>query len=526
VLIGAGLFYTFGDKMILNVNLQKLAALLFAMVILVSACAPLPAAELSSEVVDSAQAAALDNAQDVNSAADNNTISTPSFTPRPQYQPGELVDYIAQAGDNLPALATRFNTTIAEILAANTFIPASATTMPPGMPMKLPIYYLPMWGTPYQILPDSLFVYGPAQVGFDTQAYVASMPGWLNGHSEFAAGATRNGAEVVDLIAQNYSVSPRLLLAFLEHQSGALTRPADTANIDYAVGYINRRYRGIYLQLSWAANTLNNAYYSWRRGNSLEFTHTNGRIERPDPWQNAGTVAIQYFFLQLQNQEEYNYSVSENGIAATYQSLFGDPWQSVEPHIPGSLVQPDMLLPFERGKAWTYTGGPHTAWGTGEPFAAIDFAPPAVVGGCQESKDWITAVAPGIVVRSEEAIVEIDLDGDGDPHTGWTFFYLHVGTEGRVPLGAILETGDLIGHPSCEGGRATGTHVHIARKYNGEWMLADGPNPFNLEGWVAYNGNVPYQGTLKRFSQIITACECSNVESQITAGKPATEDPE
>ena len=90
--------------------------------------------------------------------------------------PGELVDYTAQTGDTLPGLAVRFNTTVAEILAANPFIPPDATTMPPGMPMKIPIYYLPLWGSPYQIIPDSLFVNGPAQVGFDTEAFVAASP--------------------------------------------------------------------------------------------------------------------------------------------------------------------------------------------------------------------------------------------------------------------------------------------------------------------------------------------------------------
>ncbi|HEX2991952.1 MAG TPA: LysM domain-containing protein, partial [Anaerolineales bacterium] len=54
---------------------------------------------------------------------------------RPNYAPGELVDYIAQSGDTLPALAKRFNTTEEEIREANSIIPADATTMPPGFPM-------------------------------------------------------------------------------------------------------------------------------------------------------------------------------------------------------------------------------------------------------------------------------------------------------------------------------------------------------------------------------------------------------
>jgi LysM repeat protein len=88
-------------------------------------------------------------------------VPTPVPAPtsgRPEYEPGELVDYIAQNGDTLPALAARFNTTVGEILEANPIIPREATTMPPGLPMKIPIYYLPLWGTAYQSIPDHAFV--------------------------------------------------------------------------------------------------------------------------------------------------------------------------------------------------------------------------------------------------------------------------------------------------------------------------------------------------------------------------------
>lgn len=507
----------------LHLTIHRLWVLLLAAALLASGCAPQPESASVLGQPEIAQAAGIEvegpaEAASDGEPADASVSPTPYYTPRPNYQPAELVDYTAQTGDSLPALAARFNTSIPEILAANSFIPASATTMPPGMPMEIPIYYLPMWGTPFQILPDSLFINGPAQVGFDTQAYVDSQPGWLSGYSAFASGATRSGAEIVDLIALNYSLSPRLLLALLEHQSGALTQPASETTMDYAMGQVNRRYRGLYLQLAWAANQLNDGYYRWRRGSLVEFTFTNGRIERPDPWQNAATVGLHNLFLQLdRSQERFNQLVSPDGFINVYTRLFGDPWAQVEPHLPGSLAQPEFMLPFERGTTWAYTGGPHTAWGVGEPLAALDFAPPAIKGGCLETRLWATAVAPGVVSRSEEGIVELDLDGDGDPRTGWTVFYLHIGTEGRAPVGTVLETGQPLGHPSCEGGSSTGTHIHMARKYNGEWMLADGPLGFNLEGWVAHNGNAPYKGTLERFSQLITACECSNAASHITA---------
>ena len=69
----------------------------------------------------------------------NPVFPTPAaeFTPMPTrlpYQPGELVDYIVQTGDTLPALAARFNTSVAEIRAANPIIPENASSLPPGLP--------------------------------------------------------------------------------------------------------------------------------------------------------------------------------------------------------------------------------------------------------------------------------------------------------------------------------------------------------------------------------------------------------
>jgi len=438
------------------------------------------------------------------------------FPTRPAYLPGELVAYTAQTGDTLPQLAARFQTTVAEILAANTFIPADASTMPPGMPMQIPIYYLPFWGTPFQIIPDSVFVNGPSQVGFDAAAFVDTHYGWLSNYQEYAAGQTRTGAELVQYVARNFSISPQLLLALLEDQLGAVTDPARPENLEaFPLGYENSNNRGLYLQLVWAANKLNDGYYRWRSGDLLTLELLDGRLEHPDPWQNAATVALQRYFSEMYPPDRYAGAVGPEGFARTFVRLFGDPWETAEPHIPGSLRQPTLRLPFEARRTWALTGGPHTGWGKGAPLAALDFAPPSAVTGCVPSREWATAVADGVVTRSETGMVVLDLDGDGEERTGWVIFYLHLATEGRAPLGAVLRAGDLIGHPSCEGGTSTGSHIHIARKFNGEWMLAEGVLAFDLEGWVAYNGDKVYEGELKKFSRAVVACTCANAESHI-----------
>ena len=446
------------------------------------------------------------------------------YPTRPRYSPGELVDYTAQSGDTLTSLASRFNTTIEEILEANPFIPLSATTMPPSMPMKIPIYYVPLWGSPYQIIPDSHFVNGPYQVGFDTQEYVNSQPGWLKDYTNFAADVNRTGANMVDYVAHYYSVSPRLLLALLEYHAGALTQAeVSSESEDYPLGYRHWSRKGLFLQLIWAANLLNDGYYSFRISKLTSIEHKNGRIERFDPWQNAATMSLHQYFNAILEYDEYIIAISPEGFAQTYKSLFGDPWKNDQFHIPGSLVQPAIIFPFEPDDVWALTGGPHPAWGSGEPYAALDFAPPSKTSGCVPSDVWATAVSEGVVVRSGNGEVMLDLDGDGDERTGWNIFYLHVRSDGRAPVGAHLMQGDRIGHPSCEGGSSTGTHIHIARKYNGEWMPAEGIGggvlAFNMEGWVAHNGRQIYLGTLTRNSQVVTACTCSNAASFIQSDR-------
>ena len=445
--------------------------------------------------------------------------STP-YVSRPKYKPGELVDYIAQTGDTIPALAKRFNTTEEEILAANTIIPHDVSTLPPGMPMEIPIYFLPLWGSQFQIIPDAAFINGPAAIEFDTQSFVDAYPGWLRDYKDYAGDKNRSGAEIVEYVATNFSVSPRLLLALLEYQAGALTALKEPET-PFTLGYEDPKlHSGMYLQLIWAANTLNNGYYSWRQGDLVEFDRIDQKLERPDPWQNAGTVGIQYYFSRTQVGVAYERAIGAEGLSKTYTTLFGDPWADSPSHIPGSLVQPYLILPFPRDETWTYTGAPHTGWGTGAPFAAVDFAPPTDTSGCfvTDPKHFTAAMANGMVTRVDTGVLVLDLDMDGDERTGWSIFYLHIAANGRAKLGSILNAGDSIGYPSCEGGTSTGTHIHIARKYNGEWIIADSTLPFAMEGWIPRNGIAAYKGTLSRNGAIVVASPVSDSRSRIRSG--------
>jgi hypothetical protein len=425
-------------------------------------------------------------------------------------------NYVTQPGDTLAALALRFRTEPAVITARNPGLaalgPALEQTLPPGTPLDMPLEALPAEAWAVLLVPDSEVVYAPGAAAFDVRGYVLSQPGFLAGYAETlqAGQAPLAGWEIVALYARRYSVHPRLLLALLEMQSGALSNPAPEPYFrEHPLGADSpAMLPGLSHQLGWAGSQLNYGYYAWRAGSQLSFPTADGPWRQADVRLNAGTFAVSRLLGLLYRSAAFPEAAAR--FAAVYQELFGNPFfLAVEPLLPGGLAQPAMQLPFEPGRTWTFTGGPHAPYGRTLPWAALDFAPPAEQPGCAASPEWVTAVAAGTVTYSHEGLLELDL-GDG-----WTVVYLHLATLDRAPAGTVAAAGQRLGHPSCEGGRSTGSHVHLSRKYNGEWMAADGFAPFVLSGWRARNGTTTYLGTLTRGDRVLEACACAKAEQRI-----------
>jgi LasA protease len=403
-----------------------------------------------------------------------------------------------------------------------TLTPLPSATLTPLPPSPSPTPTPIPWPPENWLFPDSEVVYSPSAIDFDVLQYLEQTGGFLSTYRQYLMITDwTSGADIVTRVALENSINPRLLLALMEYQSGCVLGQVENPDeFNTAMGATQAIRLDLYGQLVWAVHELSEGYYGWREGTLTEFSLPDSTIIQPLPGTNAGTVAVQYFFSRLYNTTDYDRALDpEAGFLALYVNMFGDPWERaalVEPLVPPQTTQPSLTLPFGPGKAWAYTGGPHFAFESSGPLAALDFAPPAAVTGCYQSEDWVVAMADGLVVRSELGVVIVDLDGDGFEQTGWVLMYLHIEDRHRVPLGTYLHAGDQVGHPSCEGGRATGTHVHIARKYNGEWIAADGIIPFVLDGWIAHNGEAPYLGTLTRGEQVVTAHQYGSYISRIS----------
>lgn len=464
-------------------------------------------------------------------------MPTPAFIPTPDPTRMAVVDpsqdqtYTIQSGDTLNKIAQIFGVSAEEIANANGL--RDANTLSIGQTLTIPTA-IQVPGSNFKIIPDSELVYGPALQDFDTAALLENNDCFLCKYTEELNGRLWSGAEIIERVGLEQSINPRLLLALLEYQSQWLSRKMVSEEAArYPMNYQERptEIYGLYRQLDWACKMLSIGYYGWRqRGLSVTLLADGTRIGL-DPGLNAGTAGVHVLLAQTRTLEGWQAAVQHTGLFATYVSLFGDPFQyAVEPLLPPDLAQPELAFPWSPKETWYYTGGPHGGWGSGSSWAALDFVPDEddTHKGCQAASHYARAVADGVIARSEYGIVILDLDGDGFEGTGWTIFYLHLTSEDRpVVEGQQVKKGDPLGHPACEGGISYSTHLHFARRYNGEWIAADctncllaAPAPqLNLDGWLVYTFDNEYDGSMIKGDEYREAYDGRD-EVNTFAGKP------
>ena len=69
------------------------------------------------------------------------------------------------------------------------------------------------------LLPDSEIIYSSSAIGFDAQDYARTFAGYMANYREYLPSQWFNGAGVVQKVAVENSLNPRLLLSILQYQS-------------------------------------------------------------------------------------------------------------------------------------------------------------------------------------------------------------------------------------------------------------------------------------------------------------------
>ena len=257
-------------------------------------------------------------------AKSSSTTPTPDL-PHPIPTARDVLDqYTVQPGDTLGSIASGYGISLESLMQANGLDESSILMV--GIVLDIPpVEVDPNAGSSFKIIPDSELVYGPASAQFDLEAFIDAHGGHLAKYSQDVDGEYLTGAQIVELVSENYSVNPRLLLALLEYRSGWVTNPTHQ-NVEYPLGFYDSYYAGLYRQLAWTANNLNRGYYLWRVNALSTLPLGDGTYIPLNPTINAGTAGVQYFLSLFNNRPFWDNDVSELGLFETYKELFGYPF--------------------------------------------------------------------------------------------------------------------------------------------------------------------------------------------------------
>ena len=126
--------------------------------------------------------------------------------------------YYATAGDSLPVVSAHFGVEMDEITSSGEL--DREGFLPPGQLLIIP-NELNVTSSSSKLLPDSEVTFSPSTVDFDLEGFINEAGGYLSTYKdERHSTVVLTGAEIIKRIALEYSINPRLILAYLEYQSG------------------------------------------------------------------------------------------------------------------------------------------------------------------------------------------------------------------------------------------------------------------------------------------------------------------
>jgi LasA protease len=302
------------------------------------------------------------------------------------------------------------------------------------------------------------FVYSHDEMfGFDIEAYLKKRAPHLLPY-----------AETISHFAGKEGISPRLLMALMEHKSRIFSDP--TRAVDRPYGNLSQE----------------NSFLGQIRDVSLRL-NTGRYPNDPNRPQRVST------------QESLRTVVSVGDVATlgdAYRRLFPEVISERRinpPQAPVDLTDLGIQFPWLVGGSWSF-GGAHTTSGSGTfPLSSLDYGRWESWG--DEIPEDVVASGPGTFKVHSSCSAAIVLDET------WSISYYHM--DGlKFMTGDTVAINQAIGHYAnnkdqalCNGGSSTGPHTHWTLMENGEQRhLLD----VVISGWKVHPGNDSYDSDCTR----------------------------
>lgn len=311
--------------------------------------------------------------------------------------------------------------------------------------------------------------------------------------------------EAISHYAGYSSISPKLLLALMEQQSAALSKPHTADQLQQPFANLSTR-QGFVAQLADVSNRLTQAFY---QGHAY---HKTGKNEKHTSDKDAQRAIEQLFTDQhLSRRSPQATELTQQDsrrLTALYNRLFSQVANDSDTLPPQHQAQPTQVqsgdiadinqyfqLPFPTGEYWR-NGGSHTHSGSGSyPQSSLDFNRGGNWGD-NLSYIWVAAAAPGVVKYHSSCFMEI-IHQDG-----WSTTYYHLSNI-QYGTGAYIERDVPIanyasykGQALCNGGASSGPHLHFSMKKNGQYYHLNG---MRFSGYAVQAGRSSYDDSCSYF---------------------------
>lgn len=281
---------------------------------------------------------------------------------------------------------------------------------------------------------------------------------WLATHAPHLSGE----AETISHWAGFSGISPRVLIALMELQSGVVGNPgADAAAIARPFGPLVREH-GFGTQLREVAQSLRDAMYD----------RDDHRISGPVAL--SPTNPLRTLYTLSGTDAGQASALADERFQRVYRRLFATAPQArpASPRFAGPMPMADapptnlLQFPYPLGEKW-HIGGAHTNSGSGRfPMSSLDMSQGGGWGSYQGNR-WVSASAAGTFKRHSTCMAEIVHAG------GWSTTYYHL-MNIRPETGTVVAANTPIANPAntrsqalCNGGMSTGPHEHWSLKSNG-----------------------------------------------------------